>query len=390
MSSLTPSSSPDRKIVSSEADHLKQVPPPVEVAPRAESPFAEVAVPTLASVKLDPGLKVFESALERMHAGPLYCTFQERLRELKSPLDPDRDRKASQAVAAFEMLPLEEKVETLNTMLSVERLAQRASWPIPGAPQFKVPSVEHRSVAEQQMNELARNLLERGALSIDYAQRVAQSILENFPPSVEISKRLALLGGAAALSIALFVATPLWAAVPVAVGACAFAWSRLKQPTVHGEYVQGYVSESLDSMLQIFLGGAAPLEVTLGAYYNQATHLSELHKDAFLISRALRVLGWPAENISKAFQNPYPVTSAGNVLVPAIVQAFAEHGVTVRSPLFVASENMADKENEDLIQFLDLMNVAHFLWAARDREKLRGEMADIVLRSHGAGKPEAA
>ena len=397
MSSLTPSPSSRPNNEPRQADlgigGVPQADQLIGGQPNSSAPFAGAVVPKASAVEIDPVQQIFDMAMERMYPGPLYSAFKERLEELKRPVDPDLESKAAAAVAIFEKLEFVDKVKTLNSMLSEKLLTKRASWPIPGAPRFKVPPPESRANAEEKMREVAQELLLKGTLPAEHVQHVANSVIEKFPPSAEINERLGMLGGAAALSTALFIAAPLWVAAPIAVGACVFALAQFRRPTLYSEYVRGFLTESLDSTGQVYLGGAVPLGVTLKVHFEGVMdgqeRVSAFQKDGFLLSRALRVLGRPAEEIVSSFQCPYPVTSSHNALVPALEKALEEHGIELKMPLALVAQNMKDKENQELFRFLDLMTVSHFLWAARDREKLRGEMADIVLASQARAQAQA-
>ena len=83
----------------------------------------------------------------------------------------------------------------------------------------------------------------------------------------------------------------------------------------------------------------------------------------------------------QAFQDPRTVDRQNNELAPKVVDALQEHDVTLQGPLVGAFMDSGSPEHAQLVAFLETMNVAHFTWGARDKDNLRLELAQHILRN---------
>lgn len=350
-----------------------------------ESPFSGLATPRLAQFKEDQIRELFDAAMDRMHAGDLYRTFRDRLKELQTPLPSDHARKVEEAIAAFQSFPIEKKVEALNEMFSQQRLTNRVAWPIPSAPMFKLPPPETRIDALLEMENVAQELLRKGTLPSQFIFHSVRNLESQMPATYSKIRGDALFASAAAAVCGVVgVVAPWWVTVPVLAGS--FILHRLwtARPDYRSEYVKGHLAESVEAVEQVHVGGVIPmmmgmLNLTAGVQASEGLETSA-QKDAFLLSRALRVLGRPPQEISLYFADQHAVNQPDNVLVPAITEALKEHGVELRTPLLNVLTQPGSQENRQVLEFLELMNAAHFVWAGRDRENLRGEFADSILK----------
>lgn len=351
------------------------------VAP-GDAPLSELTGPSAGHLERSAE-KIFNEVMDRMRPGELYWDFRERLRELKTPLPIDHTDKIIEAISAFQGFPLEKRVEVLNSMLSPERLTDRAAWPIASAPLFRVPPPEVREAMSEQCDIVMRELLLKGTLPSDYI-RIAVMDLEAEIPKGRSSLAPTLLGSAAAaLSAVMISATPWWVAAPVVAGSCIALRSALLKMRCHADYASGHIAEAVDALAQIHLGRPLPLMISVGTFIQSEYSRAIAKKsqiDAFLISRALRAFGRPANEISSYFAHPRTVFQTGNALVPAITRAFADHGISLKAPLVDTVTRLNDADNKGTVEFLEWLNAAHFMWAARDRDNLRGEFADIILK----------
>jgi hypothetical protein len=353
-----------------------------------DNSLSALVSPGPAQVKDIPIRELFDKAMERMYAGELYRTFQERIKELQVPLPSDHGGKIEEAVAAFHHFPVEKKVEVLNEMLSQQRLNNRVAWPIPTAPMFHLPRPEKRTEAAAEMENVATELLRNGTLPSQFIYHSVMSLESQMRATHSRLRGDALFGSAAAaLCGVVGVLAPWWVTVPVLASSCVMYRLFTARPDYRSEYVKGHLAEAAEAVAQVHVGGVIPMMMGM---LNLSTALktpagleSSAQKDAFLLSRALRVLGRPPQEISHYFAHQSSVDRPGNVLAPAITEALAEHGISLGDPLLSVLTQPGSQENRKVLDFLELMNAAHFTWAGRDRDKLRAEFADIILQVRG-------
>jgi hypothetical protein len=364
---------------------------PVEAAAaQAPSPSASLSDDALSGLSApkadssteDPIQKLFKEAMDRMHPGDLYCAFRERIKELQHPVSPDSESKVAEAIAAFREFPIERQVEALNSMLKPERLANRPAWPIASAPQFRVPPPEIEGDLGVHLREIATELLSKGNLPTEFIRRT----VKNLYSQVETNGRSVSPGvcgvGTAAFAAVMIAAAPWWVSAPVVGATYLMFRSWLHKTSQHAQYTSGHIAESVDALAQIHVGQPVPILLSLEVLRSEENPQvvgSKAQVDAFLLSRALRVLGRPAMEITGCFAHPRTVSQSGNILVPAVTEALAKHGVSLDVPLVETISQLDKKSQREKVDFLELMNAAHFVWARRDRENLRSEFADIVL-----------
>lgn len=339
----------------------------------------------------DPIGELFDKAMSEMGSGELWYAFGKRLAQLKTPLPKEYFNRIFEALSAFESMPIEKKVEALNTMISTDRLGNRAAWPLPAGPHFRVPSPEIQDRAIEVMNGVARQLLLTGTLPQEHVSRLADSVLSGFPKSHDLAKKVVVFGGAAAVCAASITFSPLWVSVPTVIASIIASRALTKTQNIHEHYAKGFMYENLDALGQVFMGQPVPIVTSISTHFldteNSESRCNRFEMDGFLVSRTLRILGFEPKAIAEIFQDPKSVDMPGNPLVPTVEQALKAHGIELDSPLIMVLEGIKEEKNQQTLKFLELMNAAHFVWAARDRENLRGEFAEIILATAGRGEP---
>jgi hypothetical protein len=247
---------------------------------------------------------------------------------------------------------------------------------------FRVPPPEIEGDLGVHLREIATELLSKGSLPTEFIRRTVR----NLHSQVETNARIVSPGvcgvGTATFAAVIIAATPWWVAAPVVGATYLMFRSWLRKTSQHAHYVAGHITESVDALAQIHVGKPVPILLSLEALKSEGNTQvvgSKAQVAAFLLSRTLRVLGRPAIEITSRFAHPRTVFQSGNILVPAVTEALAKHGVSLDVPLVDTVSQLDKKSQREKVEFLELMNAAHFVWARRDREKLRTEFADLIL-----------
>ena len=343
-------------------------------------------MPKAGEAPKDPLQELFGDAMHRVAAGPIYYELQRQIAGLKVPLPEDHASKIADAIVVFQQLPIEKKVEALNSMLADERLEKRVAWPLAAAPTFQVPPEPHQQEAVRVMNEVARELLRTCTLPREQVygliETIGQSLL--IPPS-PAATMMKVVGGVA-LSTAVISFTPWWAWMPALTCSYLVAKPFLSNPDGRHQYVKGCMLENVDALAQVQSGRAIPFMTSFRGYFadpeipRSCGNRSQM--EGFLISRVLRVLGAPSEEIRRATQFAVSAKDPGSALLPTIAAALEPHGAQLDTPLSIAVKSYQEGKSSETFEFIELMNATHFAWVARDRDNLRGEFADIILQAN--------
>ena len=321
--------------------------------------------------------------LSLLSAGTLRGEVLERREELRKPLDPELDVKAASAVETFRQIDVTRQNDIFTSFFKSTNL-DRASWTMPTCPVFLTPGSAMEKEAHAFNVKMGQSLLTTGLLPREEAVRSAQTLGAAIP---DYRGRgtfvVASIVSAGVIASSFFVAP--WVTAVTAIGGLVFCRGFAHRPSLHLEYAAGYVMETLDAFKTLESGSNASLKSTMDYYFNDPefrdAYKNYARADAFLLARTFRLLGHSNEDVLQAFQDPRTVDRQNNELAPKVVDALQEHDVTLQGPLVGAFMDSGSPEHAQLVAFLETMNVAHFTWGARDKDNLRLELAQHILRN---------
>lgn len=340
---------------------------------------------------------VFEQALDKMHPGPLYCTAQERFAEFASPLPADLSKRIIDATKRFDTLPPEEKAALLQTFVSSQRWMDSATCAFSQRPVFRLDAEVDRERAGRVLSFVGNHLLVEGTLPKALLVELTSAVKDSMAPDHSRRNKLLAVGGAVvgAIGVGGFVASPTLPWAPAFVASYLLMRPFLHSRPHYPKLVEGYLKEQIEASFQVQNGMAGPAQMSLLTVFKHpsnpgAVSDSKPEIEGFLMARALRVLGWKQDEISQLFKESGSMSDPYSHLREAVREALGLHGRRLAASWTHALDTMGDPESASTVDFLDTMSLAHFIWAQRDRTKIAGEFADLVLASSEDVETKAA
>lgn len=325
---------------------------------------------------------IYGDLLESLSAGRLRAEVIERAEGLREPRDPDFHSKIASAAVKFEQLRVEQQNEILGRFFSSNNIHDRVAWTMPSRPIFLNPPPHMGKDAHVRNVHIAQSILATGLLPQDEVVRAAEYSAAVMPnPNASVTYEAGLIVSTVAATSA-FLATP-WTTATTVIGGFLICRALSRRPSIHREYVAGYLMEAMDAFRALQSGDFMSLRSTLAYYFKDPefadTYRNEPRAEGFLAARALRLLGRSNFDLYGSFWALVNVITPSQALNREVLGALKEHDVTVTKPLITTFMDAQPSEREQVDTFIEALHTAHFAWEARDKENLRLEWAEKIL-----------
>jgi hypothetical protein len=195
--------------------------------------------------------------------------------------------------------------------------------------------------------------------------------------------RTAAIKGIAATALCALIGPPI---LPVIVGASAMLYvSHLaRRPNPHGAFATGCLLEAIDANRVLHNSDTIPtLMSTMHSYFNDPgipqSYQNSIQGEGFLAARTLRIFGYSNIEIFAEFMEREAFCEDGSSVLTVIGATLRAQEITLEEPLTTIFENPTQGRNANTISLLEDVNAAHFTWAFRDKDKIRHEVANMIL-----------
>jgi hypothetical protein len=316
-----------------------------------------------------------------------------RLEEASHPLPSSLEDDVALARTRLESISPEAQLEIVQRVFT-PAIMERAAWAIPGCPFVRVSSPSIPAEIQEFMKGMIDEILTFGtlppAMSIGAINALGMSVPRYKTHTV---RNLTLLTGA--VTIAAAACGPLWAAAAIlATGAFLIRGLR-HQPDLHGEFAAGCLLECMDAD-QVIRGTRdtiPTLTKTVDSYFNDPsvpqTYRNAVQSEGFLAARTLRIFGYFPLDIFSGFAAPSSLSPTSSLIMDLLQTSLIPQEVSLTQPLTTVLRNPTADRNSDTISLLETLNAAHFAWALRDKQKLRHEVANLILQRVDDKAPSA-
>jgi hypothetical protein len=174
--------------------------------------------------------------------------------------------------------------------------------------------------------------------------------------------------------------------LPVIVGVSAMLYVRhlARRPNPHGAFAAGCLLEALDANQVLHNGDTIPTLMSTMHYYFKdpdapLSYYNPLQSEGFLAARTLRIFGYSNVEIFAEFMEREAFGEDGSSVLTVIGSILRTQDIELEEPLTTIFENPGQGGNANTISLLEDVNTAHFMWAFRDKNKIRHEVANMIL-----------
>ncbi len=311
-----------------------------------------------------------------------------RIEEASIPLSPSLETDINNACQYLDTLKALERVEVVQRIFTPD-LWERPGWALASAPFISVNGSTIPDEVTEHATRLVREVLERGTLPSLNAYEAIQALGHSMPHYKRTATRtIAAMGIAATVACGVF-GPPFLSAV-VGVSAMMYVRHLARKPDLHGAFATGCLLEATDANRVMHHGDTIPtLMSTVQAYFKDPDILlsfqNPIQSEGFLAARILRIFGYSNVDIFSMFIEPDAFGKDGSTVLTLIGVTLRSQEITLEEPLTTIFENTTIGCNSTTIDLFEDLNAAHFMWAFRDKDKIRHEVASMLLEKAASG-----
>ena len=327
-------------------------------------------------------VSALQEAAERLNCCAFRTELMHRIEQSSEPLPSSLEQDVALARTRFERMSPQAQLEIVQQVFT-PAIMDRAAWAIPGCPFVKVASPDIPAEAQEFSKKLIHEILDCGNLSPLMAMGALHALGFNVPRTKTASVQTLMLLTSVATIGAVICGAPWGAAAIVATGAL-MVRGVLRRPDPHREFAAGCLLECMDAD-QVLRGTSdtiPTLQDSVDSYFNDPKvprlYKNILQSEGFLASRILRAFGNRPVDIVSGFSDPNSLSPEDSSIINLLQEALDPQEVSLDQPLTVALEKPTEGANETTISLLEMVNLAHFTWALRDKHMLRHEVATLI------------
>ena len=305
-----------------------------------------------------------------------------RIDEALHPCSPNFEVDIIHAAKRLDAMNALERVELFQKIFN-PALWERPGWALPRPPFINATNATVPDEIKEHVTRLIRGMLDRGTLPGANSMKVIQELSRWVPNYKMAETRIVALRGIAATTLCALIGPPI---LPVIVGVLAMLYVRhlARRPNLHGAFVAGCLLEALDASQVVRNGDTIPTLVsTMDSYFKHpgipVSYQNALTSEGFLAARTLRIFGYSNVEIFSEFLEREALSEDGSSILTVIGSILRSQDIELEEPLTTIFENPGQGGNANTISLLEDVNTAHFMWAFRDKNKIRHEVANMIL-----------